>query len=127
MIAGELLYNTLRPLVNNRVYPLVIPEGAPNDPPYIVYQVISSQPQNTLDGPTGHEWARVQLDIYDYSYDNCVRLSHDVINALDAALQLKIYDGTQQMYEKDSKLFRQSVDIEFWQTTPTKLINPTTP
>lgn len=119
MIVGELLYSVLGSLVGNQIYPLVIPETGDDSPPYIVYQVISSQSQNTLDGPTGHEWARVQIDIYDHDYDQCVQLSHDVVKALDDALQLKIYDGARQMYEKDSKLFRQSIDIEFWQTTPT--------
>jgi len=102
-----------------QIYPLFIPESGSSEPPYLVYQVISSQPQNTLDGPTGHEWARVQIDIYHDSYDDGVQLSHDVVKTLNDSLQLKIYDGTQQMYENDSKLFRQSIDIEFWQTTPT--------
>ena len=119
MIAGETLFNALSPLVGDRIYPLIVPEHAPNEPPYIVYQVISSQSQNTLDGPTGHEWVRVQIDIYHDSYDDGVQLSHDVVKTLNDSLQLKIYDGTQQMYENDSKLFRQSIDIEFWQTTPT--------
>ena len=123
MIAGETLFSALSPLVGDRIYPLIVPEHAPNTPPYIVYQVISSQSQNTIDGPTGHEWVRVQIDIYHDSYDDGVQLSHDVVKTLNDSLQLKIYDGTQQMYEKDSKLFRQSIDIEFWQTTPPS--NPT--
>jgi hypothetical protein len=119
MIVGETLYTLLGPLVGNRIYPMIVPETEQNAPPYIVWQVISSQSQNTLEGPTGHEWLRVQIDVYDSDYDNCVQLSHDAVKALDNGLQLKIYDGTKQMYESDSKLFRQSIDIEFWQTTPT--------
>ena len=119
MIAGELLYSLLGPLVDNRIYPIVVPESSIKNTPYIVYQVISSQPQNTIDGKTGHEWVRVQIDVYHKSYDKAVQLSHDVVRAIDDNVHLSIYDGTEQLYESEQALFRQSIDYEFWQTTPT--------
>lgn len=121
MIAGQIIYTLLKPLVGDRIYPLIVPESQSNESPYIVYQVISSQPQNTLDGTTHHEWVRVQIDIYHKNYDACAQLSHDVVATLDQNIQISIYDGTQQLYENDTRLFRQSIDIEFWQTTPTTL------
>lgn len=118
MIAGQLLYGLLGPLVDNQIYPMVVPDSAIKKTPYIVYQVISAQPQNTLSGTTGHEWVRVQIDVYHKSYDAAVQLAHDVVHAIDSNVQLSIYDGTQQLYEHDEQLFRQSIDYEFWQTTP---------
>lgn len=122
MIAGAQLYPILSPLVDSEIYPLFAPEppdGQERKTPYIVWQVISSQPENTYDGITGHEWVRVQIDVYDKSYDNCVQLSHNVVSALDRHIKPSVYDGTQQLYDKDAKLFRQSIDFEFNQTTPT--------
>ena len=69
MIAGAQLYPLLAPLVSERVYPIIVPEGSVKDTPYIVWQVISDLPEKTIDGATGHEWVRVQIDCYDPSYD----------------------------------------------------------
>ena len=119
MLANQTIHRLLGSLVDKRIYPMIAPENTTT--PYIVWQVISAQPQNTLDGTTHHEWVRVQIDIYHKNYDACVQLSHDVVATLDQNIQISIYDGTQQLYENDTRLFRQSIDIEFWQTTPTTL------
>ena len=118
MIVGPQIYQLLATLVNDRVYPMIVPEGSIKDTPYIVWQVVSSVPDNTIDGATGHEWIRLQIDVYDKSYDNAVQLSNDVLAVINSNIQTTDYFGTQQMYDADAKLFRQSIDIGLWQTTP---------
>lgn len=118
MIVGAQLYPLLSPLVDSRIYPIIVPEGSVKDTPYIVWQVISNLPENTIDGATGHEWVRVQIDCYDPSYDAAVQLSNDVLGVINSNIQTTDYFGTQQMYDTDAKLFRQSIDIGLWQTTP---------
>lgn len=118
MIAGAQLYPLLSPLVDGRIYPMIVPEGALGATPYIVWQVISSVSDNTIDGATGHEWVRVQIDVYDRIYDDAVQMSNDVVGIINSNIQTTDYFGTQQMYDNDAKLFRQSIDIGFWQTTP---------
>jgi len=118
MIVGAQLYPLLSPLVDSRIYPIIVPEGSVKNTPYIVWQVISNLPENTIDGATGHEWVRVQIDCYDPSYDAAVQLSNDVLGVINSNIQTTDYFGTQQMYDTDAKLFRQSIDIGLWQTTP---------
>lgn len=116
MLANQTIHRLLGPLVGKRIYPLVAPENTAT--PYIVWQVISAQRQNTLDGTTNHEWLRVQIDIYDKSYDKSLKLSHKAVEAINNGVQLSIHSGSQQYHEQETKLFRQSIDYEFWQTTP---------
>lgn len=118
MIVGPWLYPLLASLVNERIYPMIVPEGSIKDTPYIVWQVVSSVPENTIDGATGHEWIRLQVDVYDESYDKAVQLSNDVIGIINSDIQTTDYYGTQQLYDTEAKLFRQSIDIGLWQTTP---------
>lgn len=81
-------------------------------------KIISDLPEKTIDGATGHEWVRVQIDFYDPSYDAAVQLSNDVLAVINSNIQTTDYFGTQQMYDADAKLFRQSIDIGLWQTPP---------
>jgi len=119
MIAGVQLVQTLGPLVGNRIYPIIIREGNNATVPYIIYQVISSQAEVTNDGITGHEWVRVQIDVYHEDIYQCTLLANNVINTINEQIKHSIYNGQQQMYDSPSDLYRQSIDYEFSQTTPT--------
>lgn len=119
MIAGVQLYNLLSPLVDGKVYPLFVTERDKRDPPYIVYQVISNQPEITMDGITGHEWVRVQVDVYHRDIYEATLLSNKVINLINNNVKPSIYGGSSQLYESEAKLYRITADYEFWQTTPT--------
>jgi len=120
MIAGVQLAQKLGPLVNNRIYPMIISEHDDNTAPYIIYQNISSVAEVTDDGITGHEWVRMQIDIYHNDAYQCTLLANKVINTINDQIKPSIYDGQQQMYDNPSELYRQSIDYEFWQTTPTE-------
>lgn len=120
MIAGVQLVQTLGSLVNARIYPMIIREHDDATAPYIIYQTISSVSEITNDGITGHEWVRVQIDVYHDDAYQCTLLANKVINAINDQIQHSIYGGQQQMYDAASDLFRQSIDYEFSQTTPTE-------
>ena len=112
MNAGEIIYGALSDLVDGRVYPLKIPEMADDAPPYLVYTPISSLPTQTLDGISGDEWVRVQIDLYHDNYDECLNLYRQVMTRLQSALALKLFTGQSQT--TDGVLYRISFDCEFW-------------
>lgn len=118
MKAGDRLYPLLGPLVGDRIYPMIAPESADQTRPYIIWQIISAYAETTPDGVTGHEWVRVQIDVYHDDYDDCTDLAHKVIGFISDNINPSQYNNSQQSYETESKLFRQSLDVEFWQTTP---------
>lgn len=140
MIAGIKLYNMLSGLVGGnctsateytdklaftdsgkpRIYPLIITEQDDNTAPYIIYQIISSVPEITADGITGHEWIRVQIDVYHNDIYSCTLLANNVISLINDQIKPSIYGGQTQTYDSASSLYRQSIDYEFWQTTPTE-------
>lgn len=120
MIAGITLYNALSPLVDGRVYPSLITEHGDPTTPYIIYQIVSSVPETTIDGTTGHEWVRAQIDVYDDDLYQCTLLANRVVNAINDALQTSDYGGQQQLYDTENNLHRQLIEYHFWQTTPTE-------
>lgn len=115
MNASQILYQSLAHLVDDKCYPLFIPEHSSNNPPYIVYQIISTEPDNDLDGITGHEWANVQIDVYHDDYDECLSLATQVINQLNQ-IKPSVYHGVQYMRDDSSGLFRGIVEYGFWHT-----------
>ena len=104
------LYQLLAPLVDGRCYPAFAPEGADDSTPYIIYQIIHTEPDNTLDGITGHEWALVQIDIYG-DYDDCLALKSAVIHALNTQNPSR-YVGSQAGFDTDATLYRLTLEYE---------------
>ena len=51
--------------------------------PYITYQVVSDQPNNTKNGVSTYDYVTVQISIYDLRYSSLVDLSSKVRTALD--------------------------------------------
>lgn len=115
MTASERIYNLLADLVDRRCYPLFVPEIEKSPPPYIVYSIISNLPDNVLDGITGHEWVRVQIDVYTADYDDTIALSAKVVQTLNT-IKPSIYGGATYLY--DDGLYRSLIEYEFWQTLP---------
>ncbi|OOS03268.1 Protein of unknown function [Moraxella cuniculi DSM 21768] len=113
MHASEQIFNILSELVDGNIYPLFVPETAPDSDRYIVYQIISTEPDNTLDGTTGHEWVRVQIDVYCNDYDEMLALSSRVIGRLNGITPSN-YLGVQHLYEANQ--YRAIIEYEFWQT-----------
>ena len=107
MHASETIYSTLAPLFAERVYPIAINEHASQITPYAIYNIITSNPLSTLDGYTGHDWVRVQIDIYHSDYDELIALTKEVISALDN--HTSTYLGT--TYHSDGELYLSLIHI----------------
>lgn len=118
MNASKLIYQTLSPLVAGRVYPIIVPESQATiiaGKSYIVYTLVSSNPENSNDGFEGHEYALMQIDVYSPSYATTDELMVQVINALN---NIKAEIGSRQSIpDPNPKLYRQSLDIHVWGTT----------
>lgn len=110
MNASQLIYSTFSDLVAGRVYPHLIPETADDTPPYVIYQIISTMPITTLDGITGHERVRVQLDAYHSDYDDLLALYGQILGRF-TQLPMSEHDGTH--FSIDEGLYRASIDVFF--------------
>jgi len=51
--------------------------------PYITYQVVSDEPNNTKNGVSTYDYVTVQISIYDIRYSGLVELAGKVRTALD--------------------------------------------
>ena len=51
--------------------------------PYITYQVVSDEPNNTKNGVSTYDYVTVQISIYDKRYSTLVELAGNVRTALD--------------------------------------------
>lgn len=118
MNASKLIFQTLSPLVSGRVYPVIVPESQSKTiagKSYIVYTLVSSNPENSNDGFEGHEYALMQIDVYSPSYSDTDVLMLQVINALN---NIKADIGSRQsLPDPNPKIFRQSLDVHVWGTT----------
>ena len=112
MSASKDICTLLSPFVGNRVYPLFVLETIEKLSPYIVYQIISTQPEKTIEGTTGHEWAQVQIDVYHHNYDKLLSLASDVIDALNT-IKPSEYGGCQYLF--DDGLYRAIIEYSIWQ------------
>lgn len=120
MIAGEQLCQVLDHLVSGRVYAMIASGGVEKTPPYIVFQTISTTPEDSLDGFTGHEWAHMQIDVYHNTLFEATLLANRVVSSINNQIKPSVYDGSQQLRDDDTGLYRILIDYEFWQTTPTE-------
>jgi len=102
----------LAALVADRCYPLLAPVGV--EKPYIVYQVISNTPTVTLDGATGTEDRRVQIDGYATNYAGMKALEESIKTAMADAAFINIPLLTSDLYESETKLYRILMDYTVW-------------
>lgn len=116
MNAGQQLYPILSPLVDGRMFPMRRWEGADSANPYIIYSKVSSIPDSTMDGFSGHEYVRVQIDIYHEDYDELDALAIQVIDAINTGIPLSEFLNRQHLID-DSGLYRQSMDWQLWTST----------
>ncbi|MFK3915766.1 hypothetical protein [Psychrobacter sp. NPDC078501] len=115
MKASEVIYSTLGVLFENKVYPLVRPEGEKGTP-YLVYTVLNANGTNVIAGYTGRELAYLQLDVYDDDYDDCEDTTNQMLKILKDTVKPFHYDSRKYMHDEDADLYRQSVECHIWQT-----------
>ena len=73
--------------------------------PYITYQVVSDEPNNTKNGPSTYDYVTVQINLYSTSYSNLITLSGKVRSALDYV------SGTFQGVEVDKIFFQNQNEL----------------
>lgn len=84
MTEEELIFGTLRQLVDDRVFPDVAPTGTA--PPYITYQDVGGVPLSFLDGAApSRENTRVQLSVWSETRIEAKQLLNRAKTALMAA------------------------------------------
>lgn len=119
MNASQTLFEKLSPILGGRIYPLLAPETADTHPPYAVYTLVSSTPDTVLDGITGFDWVRMQVDIYHSDYDELLTTAKDCVLALNTIVP-SVYGGTTFLTDQDisqtKPLFRAMIEYEFWQS-----------
>jgi len=106
------LKTALGTLVSSRCFALVAPDLTPT--PYIIYSVVSNIPQVSLDGPTGTENRRVQVDVWGGSYGEVKALEVTVKSTMAASSIRNVPLSTMDMYESETKLYRVTMDYSIW-------------
>lgn len=108
------IFNALKGLVGNRVYPLVLHQSQTVPiTPAIRYQFISSEINGDVCGDGGDATAntRTQVDVYSTDYMTTRTLRQQVIAAMTAISKPTTWEGGSDDYESDLKLYRCSMDF----------------
>lgn len=71
----------LKKLVGTNIFPVIVPEN--KKLPYIMYQQIDTEPQNSKDGPSDVEFVRFYVNSYSGDYSECSKLAFEVRKALE--------------------------------------------
>jgi hypothetical protein len=100
-----------------KVYPLLAPQGTV--PPYASYQRVSAIPEVSLDGESGIDLVRVQIDAWGATMSEAKVLAGEIRQAmktssLDGTLKSRP-DTSFDDYEPELRQFRSSADYLCWQ------------
>lgn len=106
------IQSVLATLVSGRAYPIEAPQFC--ERPYIVYTVISNVPQLSLDGPTGAENRRIQIDVWGDSYGAVKALEISIKAAMAASAVVNVPLSTMDGYEPETGLYRIMVEYSVW-------------
>lgn len=107
------IYNAIRALVSDRVYPLHAPDDVAR--PYILVAPITTTGSYTLSQVGNNDRRRVQLDLYADSsadYDDFDALAKTVRFSLEA-IGARLNDEGRD-FEKDTGLYRARMDFYIW-------------
>jgi len=104
-------------IVGGRCYPVV--NSSPTvEYPYITFQVIGNIPDNLLDGPSGLNFNRIQIDVYSKTYTGSKTVSEAVKTAILSAISADILFGdlvfSMDNYEDGAKAHRTTLEYELW-------------
>lgn len=110
-IEGE-IKALLAPLASGGCYPVRAPQNRPT--PYIIFQVISSVPDVSLDGPTGLVRRRVQVDAYGDTYEAVKTMEQQISAAMAGAAFTNVPLMARDLDEQETKKYRVSMDFSIW-------------
>lgn len=118
MTTESLIFDALKTLVANRVYPDVGPVGVVK--PYITYQQIGGQAVNFMESTTPSKSnGRFQVNVWADTRTAAALLAKQVTAALRAtsALQTTALGEPVATFEADTKLYGTRQDFSLWTTT----------
>lgn len=112
MDIGKAIYNILSntsnitSVVDTRIFPSrYINDTVNHAVPYITYQKVSQDPNNTKNGPSTYDYVTVQINVYAEEYQLAVSISDNVRTALDYT------SGTFNTVVVDKCFFESSTDV----------------
>lgn len=106
----EILANDsdIQNLVGSRIFPSrYINDTANHQVPYITYQKVSQEPNNTKNGASSYDYVVVQINVYSDEYSVTVNLSELIRTALDYT------SGTFRGVVVDKCFYESSTDVYF--------------
>lgn len=109
------VFAVLSPLVGDRVYPDVAPEGTAR--PYLTYQQVGGRSLNYLGGSIpGKRNARIQVNAWADTRLAASELSEQAEDALRLApgLQAEVLGARVSIFEEDTKLRGARQDFSVW-------------
>lgn len=115
MSVEQSIYDALRVLVANRVYPDVAPDGAAR--PYITYQQVGGHPVNFIDTAVPSlKNGRFRVTVWAATRSEAAALMRQIEDALRVvpALQTTVLTGAAAMADPDTRLKGAQQDFSFW-------------
>jgi hypothetical protein len=108
------IFEALRGLVEDRVYPDIAPDA---ELPYITYQQVGGKPINFTDGATpDRKNARIQVDVWAATRLEASRINAEVETAIRAlsALQPTVLTGRTDTYDPPTGARGAMQDFSLW-------------
>lgn len=115
MTAESLLFDALKGLVSDRVYPDIAPAKVTK--PYITYQQVGGAAVNFVSGETPSKSnGRYQVNVWSTSRTATALLAKQIEQALRSAsaLQTTVLGAPVADYEPDTQLYGSRQDFSFW-------------
>lgn len=112
------IFDALKTLVTNRVYPDIAPLNVTK--PYITYQQIGGLGVNFLDPTTpSKKNGRFQVNVWGVSRASVATLARQVEDTLrtTVGIQTTVSGAPVAVYEQDTQLFGSRQDFSFWHST----------
>lgn len=109
----QTIFNTLKNLSGNRVYPLVMPQNPTL--PAIVYSRVSINPFNRLEGGSSIDQIRMQIDVYASTYSAVKSLAESVRTAMEAASFKATLQLEQDFFEPNLNIYQVTQDYYVWE------------
>lgn len=112
----HLLANTsIAALIDERLAPVRHPQGTPA--PRVNYFEVAGLPDNTLDGWSGSDAVRLQVDVWTEDYDEGVALKDLIRSRMEqpcTAFKAVCITDSDGPVENEAELFRRVLEFSLW-------------
>lgn len=117
MLVSEIIYAVLKGPFNDRVGPHPLPEGFDKSATYITYQGVTNIPLNTVQGWTGHDRVRIQINVYNHEKLQAEKDANAVKWAMDQQKfsNCEIAEQRDGGFDEEAQVWGQEIDFYLWQ------------